>query len=295
MSIVGTTYSGVNPKLPLWNAICRSYSMWLHNIPDVLRISWLWLVAVGLLSWLQFSWLGGAFANASQGVSLQTVPLASRALIYVGGPVWVLASISINVAWYRRIILGERPRLSGRNLFSGSLWRYIGVGILVTLIAVGPVVLIFLFLATAVFPIAAALGARGFLYGLILGLVVIALYVAAMTIFLRLSPVLPARAAGDLDRTFHETWQQTRHNTWRLLWGILACTFVPLIVIQIAVVIIFGLPNAQMFSGSVFYSRLGITNVIYIICYLLVTPISANFSALAYLHFFGRNQIEVFD
>ena len=68
-----------------------------------------------------------------------------------------------------------------------------------------------------------------------------------------------------------------------------------MIVIQVAVVIVFGLPNAQMFGSSVFYSRLGITNVIYIICYLLVTPISTNFSALAYLHFFGRNQIEVFD
>jgi hypothetical protein len=295
MSIGAGTQRAANPKLPLWNATCLSYSTWLHHFADVLRISWLWIALVGLTSWLQWSWLGGAIANVTQGVPLQAPSLESRALIYIGGVAWFVASISINVAWYRRIILGEQPRLSGSNLITGSLWRYVGVGILITLVACLPALLIFLLLTTLVLPIASALGARGFLFGSIFALVMIGLYLAAIAVVLRLSPLLPARAAGDLDRTFGETWRQTRGNTWRLFWGLMACAFLPMIVVQIAVVIIFGLPNVQLLGSSVFTTRLGITNVINVICYMLTTPISANFLALAYLHFFNRHQIEVFD
>jgi hypothetical protein len=295
MSVGGDTQRATNPKLPLWNAICLSYSTWLHQFADVLRISWLWIVLVGITSWLQWSWLGGAIANVKQGLPLQTSPLESRALIYMGGLVWILASISINVAWHRRIILGERPRLSGSNLITGSLWRYVGVGILITLVACLPVLLIFLLLTTLVLPIASALGARGFLFGLVFALVMIVLYLAAIAVVLRLSPLLPARAAGDLDRTIGETWRQTRGNTWRMFWGLMACTFLPMIVVQIAVVILFGFPNAQLLGSGVFSTRLGITNVINVICNMLTASISANFLALAYLHFFQRDKIDVFD
>jgi hypothetical protein len=51
MSVSGETYSAANPKLPLWNAVCLSYSTWLHNFPDVLRTSWLWLAVAGFISW----------------------------------------------------------------------------------------------------------------------------------------------------------------------------------------------------------------------------------------------------
>ena len=109
MSIGGETYSGANPKLPLWNAICRSYSMLLQNFRYVLRISWLWLVFVGFVGWLQFTWLGGVKPYARQGVPPQLPSLELRVSIYVGGLIWLLAAASVTVAWYRRIILKERP------------------------------------------------------------------------------------------------------------------------------------------------------------------------------------------
>ena len=44
-------------------------------------------------------------------------------------------------------------------------------------------------------------------------------YVVAIAVLLRLSPLLPARASY-LDRTFKDTWRQTRGNAWRLFWGV---------------------------------------------------------------------------
>jgi hypothetical protein len=277
-----------NPKLPLWNAICLSYSTWLHRLADVLRISWLWIALVGVKGYLQWSRLGGA-------VPPQTVPLESRALIYIGALIWILASISINVASYRRLVLGEKSRLSGSNIFTGSLWRYVGVEIVITLIALIPVILLLVLLLVAVVPFVSALGAPRILTGSISVIGMLGLYMVAIAVILRLSPLLPARAVGDRERTIEETWRQTRGNTWRLFWGLVACTFVPMIVVQIVVLIIFGLPNVQTFGSSVFSTRLELTGLVYVVCYMLTTPISANFLALAYLHFFKRHQIEVFE
>ncbi len=68
-----------------------------------------------------------------------------------------------------------------------------------------------------------------------------------------------------------------------------------MIIVQIAVGVIFGFPGAQLLSGGVLSARFGITNVVHVVCALLTTAISANFMSLAYLYFFQRNQIEVFD
>ncbi len=301
MSVGGETYSGANPKLPLWNAICRSYSMWLHNFPDVLRVSWLWLIVIGLVGWWQVSWLGGIVANARQGVPPQLPSLKSRASLYVGGLIWLLASTSITVGWYRRIILKERPRLSGSNLFTGSLWRYVGVGLLISVVVFIPLFLAILLLSfflsfvMALFSLAPALKAHPIPVGLVTVSLMITLCVTAIAVVLRLSLLLPARAVGDRERTLEETWRRTRGNIWRLFWGHLACALLPIIIVQFAIAIILGVSGTQLFGGSVLSTRSGITNVINLICYLLTIPISTNFMALAYLHFFGRNQIEVFD
>lgn len=286
--------AGLDAKLPLWNSICRSYSAWFTHFPDVLRISWLWLAVCGLMSWWQLSWFGGVLANIKQGVAPQVSPQA-RALIYVAAVIWLLAAASITVAWQRRVVLGERPRLSGSNLFTGSLWRYVGVGLLIAIVAVLPALVLVLLLSSIALPIAWALGARAFAIGVVSAIVVVVLYVAVFTVVLRLSPVLSARSVGDLNPNFKETWRLTRGNTWRLFWGVVACTFVPLIVVQIVVALFLGLPGAQQLAAGVLSARFGATNIVNIICYMLATPISANFMALAYVHFFKRDQLAVFD
>ena len=68
-----------------------------------------------------------------------------------------------------------------------------------------------------------------------------------------------------------------------------------MVVIQIVILTISGLPSLALLGIGVLPARFGITNVINIVCYMLTTPISASFMALAYSHFFGRDQIDVFD
>jgi hypothetical protein len=67
-------YGAANPKLPLWDTICLSYSSYFHNFTDVLRISWLWLAVVtplwGTAIWLQLS----LTANLAAGMKRGTPP-----------------------------------------------------------------------------------------------------------------------------------------------------------------------------------------------------------------------------
>ena len=97
--------------------------------------------------------------------------------------------------------------------------------------------------SVGLFSRSSALKAHPLPVGSVAALMVIALYAVVIAIMLRLSPLLPARAVGDRDRTFKETWRQTRGNTWRLFWGLLACVFVPMVVIQIVILTISGLPS----------------------------------------------------
>src|ERR1700675_1808838 len=64
------------------------------------------------------------------------------------------------------------------------------------------------------------------------------LWLAGLAVTLRLSLLLPARAVGDLDLTFKETWKRTSGNTWRIFWGIPACTIPPILALQLPVQIV---------------------------------------------------------
>jgi hypothetical protein len=295
MSVGGDAQHAANPKLPLWNAICLSYSTWFKNFLDVLRISWLWLAVVGVTSWLQWSWMDGLVANVKQGIPPQMPSLEARFFIYIGGLAWLLGATSIAVAWHRRMILREQPRLSGSNIIAASLWRYVGMGLLVTLISFFPVFLILLLIALLLVPFAGGGPHQVPVVGFIVISVMLMLYVAAIAVVLRLSPLLPARAVGDLDRTFKETWRRTHGNTWRLFWGLLACTLPPMIILQIAMLVFIGFPVSLLLGGEAISARLAITNSITVICYMLMSPIAVSFLSLAYLYFFQRDQIEVFD
>jgi membrane-anchored glycerophosphoryl diester phosphodiesterase (GDPDase) len=117
---------------------------------------------------------------------------------------------------------------------------------------------------------------------------IFALYIAAVAVMLRLCPLLPARAVGDLDLTFKQTWRRTRGNTWRLLWGITACT-VPLgLIAQIVMLSVVGFPGPNMFAGDAFVGRMAAISVIFAIYYLLFLPVMIGFMSISYRHFFPR-------
>jgi hypothetical protein len=291
---VGTQVAA-NPKLPLWNTICRAYSTYFNHPLDVLRISWLWLAVAALSSWMQRSWVSDLLAVAKPGMCPQ-MPAGASALLGVGNLLLLLGLVSIAVAWHRRVILDELPWLSGSNIITKSLWRYIGVGILISLTAVLPVVLFLLVLFVFLLPFTSGgASAHSGVAAIILVPTMLLVYLASMAVMLRLSPLLPARAVGDFGRTFKETWRQTRGNTWRIFWGLLACTLPVMIVVQIAIWRVIGFPNPQMLADGNLGPRLALINTVGMFCYLLMWPIAIGFLSLSYQFFFQREQVGVFD
>jgi hypothetical protein len=281
------------PKLPLWDTICASYAAYFHNFLDVLRICWLWLVVVGPLmaiaNWMQWLWMAPMFAGLRQGAGPQrpipvvTVPIELRVMIYGVGLIFTAAGVSIAVAWHRRLILGEHPRLSGGNIASGSFWRYAGMGIAIFLTAFVPMILgmSILFVFTSFFT-------RGGPVTVIVVLIVILFYLAGIAAVLRLCLLLPARAVGDLSVTFKQAWRRTHGNTWRMFWGIMACTLPPALIVQILSLVLFGFPGPGMLTSSSFPSFLVAISAIFSVYYLLILPIWIGFWSFSYLHFFGH-------
>ena len=243
------TRDAADPKLPLWNTIYRAYATWLSNPLDVLRISWLWLALAILTSLVEWSSISGTVADAGR-ESRPHIPIEISVFVGLSNFFLMLSPFSIAVAWHRRIILDEQPRFSGSNVFTKSLWYYIGAGILITLTAWLPIVLIFLI--TAVFSMllkvaGTQLGPRG---GHFVVPPILVVYLMSIAIVLRLSLLLPARAVGDFGRTFKETWRRTRGNTWRIFWGFLACTLPMMIILQIAIWRVIGFPTPQMLADG---------------------------------------------
>jgi hypothetical protein len=286
-------------KLPLGETISLSYAWFFQKFADVLRISWLWLTLgaalFGLASWLQLTWMASSVANAQRGAThLEVAPASgfgwTMALAWL---VMMFGTTSIAVAWHRRILLDEQPGLSGANLVSTALWRYIGIGIAIMLITFLPLLVIFV-------PAALVLGlnghsavpnqSNGLVFALIF-LAIFALYVTALSFMLRLSLLLPARATGDLALTFRQAWHRTRGNTWRMFWGLLACSVPPLVALQIISAVVMaavGAPKLAPTSEQIIVPALGLTvmSAVMFMISLLIVPIYIGFLSHCYRHFF---------
>jgi hypothetical protein len=207
-------------------------------------------------------------------------PVETIVLQIVANLVFIFAGVSIAVAWHRRLILEERPGLSGSNVASKSLWRYVRMGLAIGLVVIVPTMVLSLPMFLLSSPVVAG-GAPRFL---MLLPVIFLLFLAAFAVFLRLSLLLPARAVGDLDLTFKETWKRTRGNTWRLFWGTAACAWLPILAAQI--ILIRFLPGIS--SVEAFAIRTAVVGTILIVYHLLILPISIGFLSYSYLHFFDR-------
>jgi hypothetical protein len=293
------------PKLPLGESISLSYAWFFRKFADVLRISWLWLVLSAILigagSWLQWTAMAHAFANAAKGTirpaQLQMPsPLSVVLLLGLAYLVMMFGTTSIAVAWHRRTILGEQPGLSGGNIVTKPLWRYIGVGIAIALITFLPIAVILVPTALILGPATHGTSGNqpsGIAIALIV-LIVFALYITALAIMLRLSVLLPARATGDLTLTFRQAWRRTRGNTWRMFWGLIACSVPPAIAMQIIFVVVMAaigiskvLPTVPT-DGAVTIPALGlaIMNMTFFVLYLLIVPLYIGFLSHSYRHFF---------
>jgi hypothetical protein len=291
---IGSRRDGeANPKLPLWDTIRLSYSAYFHNFPDVLRISWLWLAVVaplmGISSWLQFSRMAGMMADLKRGTPPQMLaskPLETMVPVTIAFLVFAFAGVSIAVAWHRRIILGEHPGFSGSNVATKGLWRYVWTGIVIYLIVFLPLMVILLS-ESLLFPSVAKAGTP---WSLILIPMIFLLWLAGVAIILRLSLLLPARAVGDLNLTFKETWKRTRGNTWRMFWGIVACTVPPMLAVQLPVQMVsssFLILSHGTSDGDAIVGVAAISAILFA-SNLLTLPIWFGFLSYSYSHFFEQ-------
>jgi hypothetical protein len=275
------------PKLPLWRTIRLSYLTYFQHFIDALRTSWLWLVVVGAFtgfaSWQQWSWMAAVLARAVPSRAQPALPLETGLLLNLDQALVVFAGVSIAVAWHRLMILGERPGLSAGNVASKNLWRYIGVGLAIVLVMALPLALIFVPMIYFI-PKAGETPPPPWFFALIP--VFMLLYCVGMAVMLRLSLLLPARAVGDLDLTFKQTWHRSHGNTWRMFWGIAACTFPPLLLAQLGYLLAFGFPDPREFGGEDLVARMTANSVVFMIYYLLILPIGIGFLSHAYRHFF---------
>lgn len=302
-SVAAPESGGTSEKLPLGRTISQAYSAYFDHFLDVLRMAWLCIVVtaplaviVGWLQWSATAKLMTAFLADPRAKGLvQPFPIGLLVLNYSIEIIWILAGVSIAVAWHRRLILNERPGLSGSNVVTGDFWRYIGIGIIIVIIAMFPLPLLFLLIfKVALAPSGAPAGAPAgppLFPGWELIFFLIA-FVWAFMAMLRFSLLLPARAVGDRALTLKETWHRTRRNTWRLFWGIVVCMFVPELVLgilfQIATLTSIGFPTPARLADGTFILTFTVVGAIAIVFYILLAPLWIGFLSLSYLHFFGQ-------
>jgi hypothetical protein len=198
----------------------------------------------------------------------------------------LFAGVSIAVAWHRRLLLGELPGPSGSNVVTRSLWRYVGVGIVICLIVGLPTLAILVAMFRWWVPPATG-GIAGQPSPATVP-VILLLYLAATAVMLRLSLLLPARAVADLNLTLKETWNRSRGNTWRIFWGLAACMLPPILVAEMALLVLFGFPNPMAPAGGTMAGQWVVSSMMFVSYSLLILPISIGFLSHAYRHFFRQ-------
>ena len=262
-------------KLPLWQTVRLAYATYLRHFGDGLRIVVIWLPPVAILAaiggWLQAILLADLTAgrpaiDASQPIHLLLLGYALNLLL-------TAAAVSSAVAWHRLLLLKEQPSSSsGRNIGSRYFWRYIGVGLLIGLIAAIP-------LAGVLVPMALlnVLPAAGSTPPAELAIIALA-YAVGIALILRLSLLLPARATGNFTLSLKAAWQRTRGNLWRLFLGIVACALPPFLLVKFIFVALTIIP----FGSGIYLVQWALASAIALCCWLLLWPIWIGFLSHAY-------------
>jgi hypothetical protein len=277
MSAMAEAAPAAPPKLPFWRTLGQSYAVWFKDLPELIRIAWLWILVmvpiVGLFMWWQTPIMLELIQNArlnrpdpNPGMTVLMQAINSIILLPV------LSSIA--VAWHRLLLRNER--VSGPYLRLDSV--VIGYAVLFFLIALlfsVPQYLGQIYLALTQPPGAievspAAIGVQ--LVGSMLTLI-------ALFFGCRLFMVLPAKAL-ERDISFGTAWAATRKNSWRLFWGYML-SLLPFA--AIAGVIGFWIAAAR--------PSLAVAATIWTIITLLWTlfgMVGVGFLSLSYRHFFER-------
>jgi hypothetical protein len=239
--------SQVPARLPLWPTVGRAYALWVRNLPELVRISWLWLLLTGAVVAVLLS------ATLPEGVVAD----------FVSDMVMLPASASVAIAWHRLLLTDERV---GR----GTYLRFDRT-------VVGYSVLVFLILMLPSYVHWSVKGLIGTGDGGTLTLPWLIMWLLVCFYSTRLTLALPAMALGRRDVTLGTAWRIGRHNTWRLAVGYFLCT-VPWIVALV------GLTTwiDSVLGSNVVAALDQMLDLAEIPCGM----ISVSFLSLAYRHFF---------
>jgi hypothetical protein len=257
------------PRLRVWNMVGRSYALCVANLPEFIRISWLWLLLTmpvfAIFSWWHVPRLITILQNASARQPEANSGL-SLAVGSLGRIIVLPMAASIAVAWHRLILRAEHVR--GWYLrFDRTVVSY---AILSFLIVTLPNLLVSTFGALAQTTNETRPG--------IAVTVLTFTGLACWFIAPRLLMVLPARAVGRNDLTFGEAWGATRHNTWRLLWGCVLC-LLPASVFGAALLTYLGRGSISPPVATVVWTMASLLGV-------FLSIVVVGFLSLAYRHFF---------
>src|SRR5882672_9371473 len=113
----------LHPKLPLWRTIGQAYAIWARNLPELIRISWLWLLimtpVLAILMWWQVPTFTAMIDAAKAGRPDPTPAITLLAQV-LNGVVMLPMLASIAVAWHRLLLRHE-------HVGSGTYLRFDGI------------------------------------------------------------------------------------------------------------------------------------------------------------------------
>ncbi len=269
---MSTDSKTIPQKLPFWHTVGEAYRLWAKHLPELVRISWLWLVVMApvlaIINWWQAPYFLGLLRSV--GARVPPPDPAFGMLVQVIDLLVMLPMLaSIAVAWHRLLLRDE-------HVGSGTYLRLdgivIGYAVLLFLLGLLPSVPHFL---EQILEINKSITARGLA---VVSILLSIVSIVAVLIAARLSVILPARALGQEQITPGRVWAATNKNSWRLFWGYLLTA----VVVGFATGMLLFL---QSWFGS---SRMTFTLLWTALTFIWVLGgmVGVGFLSLAYRHFF---------
>ena len=277
--------AGSSTKLPFWRTLGDSYKLWFLNLPELMRICWLWFVVMvpvfALINWWQAPHFIEIMRLAAEGKNNPDPdPLFTLSAQIITTVAMLPIGASVAVAWHRLLLRDERVGAGAYFRLDGLV---VGYAILLFLIGLLPMVPQLVAQSIAIPDPDAPdvsmsdLGLYGGLSFLLLVLSIIGLLIAG-----RLSVILPARALGRADFTLGKVWAATRKNSWRMFWGYVLCV-VPLGATVGMAMIWYVISGASRLNFTIVWTALSLF-------WVAVGMIGVGFLSLSYRHFFERDR-----
>lgn len=188
----------MNKQLPVFAAVRHTFSLTFNNLGPALRITWAWIavliVVIGLMALVIVA--AGFEGGSPPGVLFV-------ALVFIIFFVLALvATASIAVAWHRYILLDEGGGTGFNLRLDGTVWRYVGNALGITVSAM---------LAFAI-PAALLLMISEYMFvAIIPGIILLAPFMY------RLFIKLPAIALERRDFGFHDAYDASAGNYWQFV------------------------------------------------------------------------------